>query len=325
MSNIEQIKKPIEDEYKIYKKFFKEQMITNRRLMNLVLNYILKNKGKELRPILVLLCAKLIGEVNQKTYVSASMIELLHTASLVHDDVIDNSQLRRKSFSIKALWKSKVAVLVGDYLLSKGLLISVKYKTFDILEIVSEAVQKMSEGELLQLEKSRRLNITEEEYFEIIENKTASLLIASATAGVKSVTEDEKYLNSINDFALKLGLAFQIKDDLFDYQKTLIIGKPSANDIQEGKITLPLIYAFNNSEKKEIKKIKKIFAKNNKSKEQIEKIRDFVALHNGIEYSENILKNLLNEAKEILLNNFPETLARNSLIVLVDYVSNRKK
>ncbi|MBN2890727.1 MAG: polyprenyl synthetase family protein [Bacteroidales bacterium] len=300
-------------------------MLSNRKLINVVLTYILKNKGKELRPILVLLCAKLNGEINEKTFVSAALVELLHTASLVHDDVVDNSQLRRSVFSIKALWQSKLAVLVGDYLLAKGLLISVKYKSYDSLEVVSEAVQKMAEGELLQIEKARRLNIKEKDYFEIIENKTASLLVASAVSGVKSVTDNPVKIQKMREFALNLGIAFQLKDDLFDYEKTDSIGKPNGNDIQESKMTLPLIYSLNNSDKALKNRVKRILSKKIKTKNNIDFVHNFVSTHGGLEYTKQVLNSYISNSKQILNTYFEDNESRKSLNILVDYVVLRNK
>ncbi len=325
MSVLDEIKFPIEQEYLYFKTFFKDLMKSDKKLLTFVLNYILKNKGKELRPILVLLCAKLVGKINEKTYVAASLVELLHTATLVHDDVVDNSQIRRNSFSIKALWKSKLAVLVGDYLLAQGLLISVRYKAFDVLEIVSDAVQDMAKGELIQIEKVRRLNITEDEYFDIISKKTASLLIASSLSGAKSVTDNEEILADIRKFGYNLGMAFQIKDDLFDYQQTYLVGKPYGNDIQESKITLPLIYSLKNSQKDEQRKIRKILAKKTKTNDDIKFVHNFVKIKGGIEYSENVLLQFVKTAKNILNSNFSNSDTKKSLDLLVDFVIFRKK
>ncbi len=325
MSTIDNIKKPIVGNYEEFLKFFHSSLQTDNKLLSIVLNYIVKTKGKQLRPILVLLSAKLVGEVGQKTYVSATLIELLHTATLVHDDVVDNSQIRRSRFSIKALWQSKLAVLVGDYLLAKGLDISVEYEAFDVLKTVSYAVQEMSKGELVQLEKARRLNITEEVYFSIIERKTASLLVAAAKAGVLSVTDDVEHLKNIEIFAKNLGLAFQIKDDLFDYEKTNTIGKPSGNDLKESKLTLPLIYTLSNVDKKTQRKIKRILSKKEKSNEDINLLRGYVYDAGGIDYANKVLMEYIDKAKETLNTKFKDSEAKVSLNILVDYIVKRKK
>jgi len=256
--SLDNIKEPIHSELSEFKLFFGDILQTQNNLLNIVLKYIVKNKGKELRPVLVFLSAKLVGEVSHRTYIAASMVELMHTATLIHDDVVDNSQLRRSNFSVKALWKSKLAVLVGDFMLAQGLKLSVQNKAYDVLEVVSVAVQEMAEGELIQIEKARKLNITEEVYFEIIKKKTASLLIASAKSGILSVDATDVQIASIEKFAYNLGIAFQIKDDLFDYDRTNIIGKPKANDIQESKLTLPLIFSLNSVSPKDRRKILKI-------------------------------------------------------------------
>lgn len=325
MSTVKVIKKPIDVEYKQFKDFFIKTMHSDNKLLNIVLQYILRNKGKQLRPILVLLTAKLVGEINDKTFVSASMIELMHTATLVHDDVVDNSQIRRGTFSIKALWQSKLSVLVGDFLLSKGLLIAVQYKAYDILEIISFAVKDMAEGELLQIEKSRKLNITEDVYFEIIKKKTASLLVASIVAGAKSVTDDKAKLDNIGKFGLNLGIAFQIKDDLFDYHQTNSIGKPQGNDIQESKMTLPLIFAINKAGIIKSKPVRKILSKKVKSKKDIIFVHNFVVKNGGLDYTQNILNEYLKSSKIILKKYFIDSDVKEALLMLVDYIGFRKK
>lgn len=322
---INDIKSPIKSQLKEFETYFKNSLQTDNKLLNIVLRYIVSNKGKQLRPIIVLLAAQLEGDINEKTYVAASMVELLHTATLIHDDVVDNSQLRRSNFSIKALWKSKLSVLVGDYMLAQGLKMSVDNKAYDILSVVSETVQSMALGELIQIEKSRKLNITEKVYFEIIEKKTGSLLIASAKSGLLSVTNDQKKISCIEKFAHKLGIAFQIKDDLFDYDKTNIIGKPQANDIQESKLTLPLIFALNNSNKADRRKILKILGLKNKNLMQIRIVQKFVITHGGINYSEKIMKQFSDEAVTLLRTCFKDSSARNSLEALVQYIITRTK
>ena len=269
------IKSPIEAELKIFEDKFRDSVRSKVPLLDTIMNYIVKRKGKQMRPLLVLHCAKLFGDINETTYRGAALVELLHTATLVHDDVVDEANMRRGFFSINALWKNKIAVLVGDYLLSKGLLLSLKNKDFKSLEILSTAVEQMSEGELLQMEKARKLDITEEVYFDIITKKTASLLASCCGIGAYSTNQDENTLKSILEMGEALGIAFQIKDDLFDYGDNKI-GKPTGIDIVEKKMTLPLIYALNNSDKSEKRRILKIIKNSKKSKKQISEVISFV-------------------------------------------------
>ena len=254
MGNIlEEIRNPIRQEMKLFEKKFQESMRSEVFLLDKITRFILKTKGKQIRPILVFLCAKLVGEITEKTHRGASMIELIHTATLVHDDVVDESFKRRGFFSINALWKNKIAVLVGDYLLSKSVIISTENQDFDILAVISKTIREMSEGELLQLEKSRKLDITEDIYYEIIRKKTATLIAACCEVGVISNNVNVELAQKIRDFGTYTGIAFQIKDDLFDYLKKNVIGKPVGIDIKEKKLTLPLIYAMNSVKKDERK------------------------------------------------------------------------
>ncbi|MCK4922122.1 MAG: polyprenyl synthetase family protein, partial [Bacteroidales bacterium] len=262
--------------------------------------------------------------ITKSSYTAASLIELLHTASLVHDDVVDDSYERRGYFSLKAIWGSKVAVLVGDFLLSQGLLLSVAHKEFELLSLVSEAVKEMSEGELLQIKKSRRLDITMEEYFEVIRKKTAALIAACTASGAKSVGKSEEDIQLMKDFGYNLGCAFQIKDDLFDYEKNGKIGKPIGNDIKEKKMTLPLIYSLQNCSTKERKKIIYIVRKDNKNKKRLEEIFQFVEKYKGLEFAEQKMNSYKNQALDIL-SNFPDNNAKTSLIDLLNYTVNRKK
>ena len=248
------IKSPIESELKIFEEKFRESVRSKVPLLDTIMNYIVKRKGKQMRPLLVLHCAKLFGEINEATYRGAALVELLHTATLVHDDVVDEAHLRRGFFSINALWKNKIAVLVGDYLLSKGLLLSLKNKDFKSLEILSTAVEQMSEGELLQMEKARKLDITEDVYFDIITKKTASLLASCCGIGAHSTNQSDETLKQVIEMGVSIGIAFQIKDDLFDYGDNKI-GKPTGIDIIEKKMTLPLIYALQQADKSEKRKI----------------------------------------------------------------------
>ncbi len=324
MSAIDKIKAPVSNELKLFETYFKDTMKSDVKLLNIVTKYILKRKGKQVRPIFVFLTAKLFGEVNDKTYVAASLIELMHTATLIHDDVVDEADKRRGFLSINAVWKNKVAVLVGDYLLSQGLLLSVDKNGFDLLRIVSNAVKDMSEGELLQIEKSRKLDITEEVYFEIIRKKTAVLIAACTAAGTSSVIDDKDIIETARQMGEAIGIAFQIKDDLFDYQKYNDTGKPSGNDLQEKKITLPLIYSLRNADSSERRKILRIVKKDNKSTADFEKVLAFVKEKKGIDYATKVMNEHKTDALSIL-DKFPKGEAQESLSSLMEYVITRKK
>ncbi|MDA8886364.1 polyprenyl synthetase family protein [Bacteroidia bacterium] len=317
------IKSPIEAELKIFEERFKDSVKSKVPLLDTIMNYIVKRKGKQMRPLLVLHCAKLFGEINEKTYRGAALVELLHTATLVHDDVVDEAYTRRGFFSINALWKNKVAVLVGDYLLSKGLLLSLRNKDFRSLEILSTAVEQMSEGELLQMEKARKLDITEEVYFDIITKKTASLLASCCGIGAHSTQEDEQTLSDIIAMGEAIGIAFQIKDDLFDYGDNKV-GKPTGIDIVEKKMTLPLIYALNNCDKSEKRSILKIIKKDKKSKNQIQEVIDFVKQKGGIEYAQKRMIEYKTKS-ENMLSNITTISSTDYIATLIDYVIERKK
>ena len=317
------IKSPIESELKIFEDKFKDSVKSKVPLLDTIMNYIVKRKGKQMRPLLVLHCAKLFGEVNESTYRGAALVELLHTATLVHDDVVDESNMRRGFFSINALWKNKVAVLVGDYLLSKGLLLSLKNKDFKALEILSSAVEQMSEGELLQMEKARKLDITEEVYFDIITKKTASLLASCCGIGANSTGVSEEVLEDVIAMGEAVGIAFQIKDDLFDYGDNKI-GKPTGIDIIEKKMTLPLIYALNVADKGERRKIIKIIKNSKKSKADIQEVIQFVKIKGGIEYAQTRMLEYKKKAED-LLNSIPTESSTEYLKALIDYVIERKK
>ncbi len=293
-------------------------------LLNIITNYILRRKGKQMRPMFVFLSAKLHGEIGESSYTAATLIEMLHTATLIHDDVVDDSLERRGFFSINALWKSKIAVLMGDYLLARGMLVAVENKEFELLEIVSGAVRDMSEGELLQIQKSRKLNITESEYFEIIRKKTATLIAACSACGTKSVGANGELVNKMKDFGENVGIAFQIKDDLFDYQKTGILGKPTGNDIKEKKITLPLIYSLANSESSEKRKILNLISRHNRNSLKVKEIIQFVQANGGIEYSVRKMNEYRDRALDIL-SQFPDNEAKNSLTALVHYTTSRDR
>jgi len=312
----------IETELKTFEGKFKEAVTSNTLLLDRVMRYVVKRKGKQLRPMFVFLAAKLCGNVNESTYRAASLVELLHTATLVHDDVVDDSLERRGFFSVYALWKNKVSVLVGDYLLAKGLLLSVDNDDFRILKILSDAVRKMSEGELLQMEKSRSLNLDEDVYFEIVKNKTASLLASACAAGAWSSSQNEEATSKMKAFGEKVGIAFQIKDDLFDYAFQ-DIGKPTGNDIKEKKLTLPLIYALNTIDKKTRRDIIYIIKNESSKKNKINYVIDIVRESGGIEYTIAKMNDYKQQALEIL-HSFPTSDIRTGFEDLVNFVTDRK-
>ena len=309
------------DELKVFESKFREAVKSNTPLLDRIMRFIVNRKGKQLRPMFVLLSAKLCGTVNETTYRAASLVELLHTATLVHDDVVDESLERRGFFSTYALWKTKISVLVGDYLLAKGLLLSLDNNDFQILKILSEAVRLMSEGELLQMEKSRSLNLSEEVYFEIIRNKTASLLASACSAGAYSTSTDQYSTNKMRIFGEKVGIAFQIKDDLFDYGSSSV-GKPTGNDIKEKKITLPLIYALNNMDKQSRRECIYIVKNQNRNKEKVNLVVQKVKASGGIAYAEQKMFQYRDEALSIL-HEFPKSPVREGLEELVRYTTDR--
>lgn len=312
----------IEGELKIFEGKFKEAVTSNTPLLDRVMRYMVKRKGKQLRPMFVLLAAKLCGDVNESTYRAASLVELLHTATLVHDDVVDDSLERRGFFSVYALWKNKVSVLVGDYLLAKGLLLSLDNEDFKILQLLSDAVRKMSEGELLQMEKSRSLNFDEHIYFEIVKNKTASLLASSCAAGAWSSSHNEENASKMKAFGEKVGIAFQIKDDLFDYAFQ-DVGKPTGNDIKEKKLTLPLIYTLNNVDKRSRKEIIYIIKNQNTNKAKLDYVVDIVTKNGGIDYTVSKMNEYKQQALDILYS-FPPSEIRKGFEELVNFVTDRK-
>jgi octaprenyl-diphosphate synthase len=312
----------IEKELKIFESRFREAARSQTPLLDRIMRYIVKRKGKQLRPMFVLLSAKLCGEVTEPSYRAASLVELLHTATLVHDDVVDDSMERRGFFSTYALWKAKANVLIGDYLLAKGLLLSLDHTDYRILHILSDAVRKMSEGELLQLEKARSLNLKEDIYFEIIRNKTASLLASACSAGAWSTSNDDAITEKMRLFGEKTGIAFQIKDDLFDYSSDNI-GKPTGNDIKEKKLTLPLIYTLNNTDKKTRREIIYIVKNNNQDKKKVNWVIEKVNEAGGIDYATRKMNEYKQEALEILAG-FPDNPARKGLEDLVVFVTDRK-
>lgn len=322
MSVLAQIKKPVEKEMAEFEEFFSRTLKSEVPLLKIILNYIFRRKGKQMRPLLVFLSARLNGEINEATYVAATMIELLHTASLVHDDVVDDAQERRGVLSINALWNSKIAVLVGDYMLSKGLLISVEKNRYDMLEIVSEAVKSMSEGELLQLQKARKQNIREEDYFRIISSKTAALIAACTACGAISVTNDQDIILLMKELGENIGIAFQIRDDLLDYEGNGLTGKAAGNDIKERKITLPLINALETSPLAEKRHILSIVKKRKKTKSEISEVIRFVKDNGGMEYAENKMNQYRDKALAIL-DSYPESDVRTALREFVGYTTSR--
>ena len=323
VTSLNTIKGPIEKELKIFEKRFREAMRSHVPLLDKITYYIVKRKGKQVRPMFILLSAQLCGEVNDASYHAASLVELLHTASLVHDDVVDDSNERRGFFSINALWKNKIAVIVGDYLFSQGMLLCVRNKQYQLLEIVSNAVKELAEGELLQMEKARRLDIEESIYYDIIRQKTASLIAASCAAGAASSTQDEEQIEKMRQFGEKIGIAFQIRDDLFDFG-TDDVGKPLGIDIKEKKMTLPLIYALNHASRAQKRKIINIVKRHNENKEKVNEVIEFVRGSGGLEYAQQVMLDYRKEAFDIL-HTFPNCPSRESLEQLVIFVTDRKK
>ncbi len=322
-NTVEEIKRPINEEMKLFEQKFYESMQSKVPLLDKVTRFIVTTKGKQMRPMFVFLCAKLIGEVNEKTYRGASMIELIHTATLVHDDVVDESFKRRNFFSINALWKNKIAVLVGDYLLSKSVLLSTDHKDYDLLGVISRTIREMSEGELLQLEKARKLDITEEVYYEIIRQKTATLIAACCEIGVLSNNADEHMAKKMMDFGTYTGMAFQIKDDLFDYLTSNVIGKPVGIDIKEQKMTLPLIHTLKTAGEKDRKYYFNTIKRYNNDQKRVKELISFVKSSGGLDYAVSVMKNFQQKAKDIL-NEFPDSEPKRSLHIMLDYVIERK-
>jgi octaprenyl-diphosphate synthase len=319
----EQIKAPITDEIKLFEKRFYESMKSKVPLLDRITQFIVRRKGKQMRPMFVFLTAKLSGKITDKTYRAASLIELIHTATLVHDDIVDESYMRRGFFSINALWKNKIAVLVGDYLLSKSVLLATDNQDFDLLAIISRVIREMAEGELLQLEKSRKLDITEEVYFEIIRQKTAVLISACCESGACSTYASEETSRKLRIFGEYTGIAFQIKDDLFDYTSTNLIGKPVGIDIQERKITLPLIYVLNTTDVEHKKWLLDSLKNHNKDKKRVAEIIKFVKENGGLEYAIERMNDYKQKAMDILLS-FPKDENRDSLELMLTYVIERK-
>jgi octaprenyl-diphosphate synthase len=324
MSALAEIKKPVEIEMDEFEVYFSRTMRSDIPLLNIILNYVLRRKGKQMRPLLVFLTARLNGEIAESTYIAATCIELLHTASLVHDDVVDDAHERRGSLSINALWNSKIAVLLGDYLLSTGMHICVEKSRYDMLEIISEAVKSMAEGELLQLQKARKLNIKEEDYYKIIISKTAALLSACTACGARSVSEDPETIQLMKDFGENIGIAFQIRDDILDYEGTGLTGKTVGNDIKEKKITLPLIHALEQSANSKKRHIINIVKRRKKTRTEIGEVISFVMDYGGLEYAELKMNQYRDKALAIL-DSYPESEVKESLREFVHYTTSRKK
>ena len=320
---LKNIQAPVEDELKAFQTYFKTSMKTSVGLLDRVIRYLLRQKGKRIRPVLVLLAAKTCGSISEKSFRGAALVELLHTATLVHDDVVDDADRRRGMFSINALWKNKIAVLLGDFLLSRGLLLALDHKDYESLHALSDAVRRMSEGELLQIEKARKLDIDEDTYYKIIGDKTASLISACTRVGALSASDDVATADRMHQFGEKLGMAFQIRDDLFDYG-IKDVGKPLGIDLQEKKMTLPLIFALNHASMKDKKRIMRIVRKKKKSRADVQDVNRFVFELGGIDYTRNRMNDFAQEARTILLT-FPESPARSAMLDLVQFTTQRQK
>jgi len=324
MSALTSITKPVAKEMAEFEVYFSRTMRSEIPLLNIILNYVLRRKGKQMRPLLVFLTARLNGTIAESTYVAATCIELLHTASLVHDDVVDDAHERRGSLSINALWNSKIAVLLGDYLLSSGMHICVEKSRYDMLEIISEAVRSMSEGELLQLQKARKLNIKEEDYYKIIISKTAALLSACTACGAKSVSEDAETIHLMKELGENIGIAFQIRDDILDYEGTGLTGKTVGNDIKEKKITLPLIHALEHSSDSKKRHILNQVKKKKKTRSEIAEVISFVTEYGGLDYAAHKMNQYRDKALAIL-DSYPDSEVKESLREFVHYTTSRKK
>lgn len=321
MATLDEIKKPIEKELDEFEVRFRESMRSKAPLLDRITHYIVTRKGKQMRPMFVFLSAKLCGEINEATYVAASLVEILHTATLVHDDVVDDSYKRRGFFSINALWKNKIAVLVGDFLLAKGLALSIENNQYKLLGLLSNTIKEMSEGELLQLEKARKLDIKEDIYFEIIRQKTASLIASACASGAATTTTDEAVIARVKQMGEKIGIAFQIKDDLFDYEE-VEVGKPRGIDIKERKMTLPLIYTLNKVSTSDRRKIINIVKNENTNMEKVRWVIDMVRQNGGMDYAKSKMVEYKTEAENILYS-FPESDARKSIYEMIQFTINR--
>ncbi|MDY0097919.1 MAG: polyprenyl synthetase family protein [Bacteroidales bacterium] len=324
MADLSEIRMPVKNEMAQFEAYFGKTMQSEIPLLKIILNYIFRRKGKQMRPLLVFLSAKLNGEIKEPTYTAATFIELLHTASIVHDDVVDDASERRGALSVNALWNSKIAVLVGDYMLSQGLLISIEKNRIDMLEIISEAVKSMAEGELLQLQKSRKLDIREKDYFKIISSKTAALIAACTACGARSVTDDQDTIQLMKEFGENTGIAFQIRDDILDYESNGLTGKIAGNDIKERKITLPLIHSLELAPVLHKRHILSIVRSKKKTKAQIAEVIDFVYSSGGLDYAELKMNQYRDKALAIL-DSYPESDVKESLRKFVYYTISRNK
>ena len=324
MSNLKDIKKPVSAHLREFNKVFRASVKSNTALLDIIMRYILKSKGKQMRPVIVLYSAGLTGEINTTSYRAATLVELLHTATLVHDDVVDDSYQRRGRFSINAIWRNKIAVLAGDFLLSRGMLLAVENGDYKMLEIVSRAVKEMSEGELLQIEKARKLDIDEEVYYDIIRRKTASLLASCFAVGAVSAGADEEVVKKMYEIGENLGMAFQIKDDLLDFGEGSDIGKPTGIDIKEKKMTLPLIYLLNNSNLKDKRRFINIVKNNNNNRKKVNELINHVRESGGIDYAIEKMHAFKQNALD-MLNSFPDSLSRQMLQEMVNFTIERKK
>jgi octaprenyl-diphosphate synthase len=321
--DIKNFTEPIKEELQQFHKFFSDQMRSKVGLVELIVRYILRQKGKRIRPTLVLLSAKTLGNVNEHTYRGAVLVELLHTATLVHDDVVDNSDTRRGLPSINAIWKNRIAVLMGDYLLARGLQIAVDNDEFSFLKVITNTVKRMSEGELLQIQKIRKLNNDEETYYRIISDKTASLFSTCTTIGAMSITNDQNVIDDFKQFGELLGIAFQIKDDILDFEGTSsIMGKPTGNDLRDKKLTLPIIYALKQAEKNEVKNIKSLI-KGKLTNKDIDSILHFVEKYDGLSYARRKAREFADQAIQII-EKYPDSESRQALIDLVNFILDRK-
>jgi octaprenyl-diphosphate synthase len=324
MTKLAEIRRPVEAEMKAFDRLFKKAISSHIPLLNIVTRYVLRRKGKQMRPLFVFLTSKMTGQVTDATFTAASLLEMMHTATLVHDDVVDDSNERRGVLSINAIWKSKVAVLFGDYLLARGLLLAVEKKEYRLLEIVSNASREMSEGELVQIQKSRSLNIDTETYYEVIRKKTASLIAACTTAGATAAGAEQVEIDKVHEMGINIGMAFQIKDDLFDYQPHGLIGKPTGNDIKEKKFTLPLIYALNQAEPVKRKSMIRKIKNGNLSHKVVGEVIDFVRESGGISFAKEKME-MYKDLALSTLQSFPESPARNALKELVEFTVSRSK
>ncbi|MCS7053471.1 MAG: polyprenyl synthetase family protein [Ignavibacterium sp.] len=322
-NKLSQISASVKDELNYFQDFFQESMKSKVGLIDLIARYIIRQKGKKIRPLLVLLSAKLSGGINERSYRGAVLVELLHTATLIHDDVVDNADKRRNFWSINKVFKNKVSVLMGDYLLARGLMLAVENEDFDFLKVITKAVKRMSEGELLQIQKTRKLDINEETYFQVISDKTASLIETCCLIGALSATENKEYQDALKAYGHNLGMSFQIRDDILDYEgQSFLLGKPIGGDIKEKKITLPLIYSLNKVDKKESDLIRSKI-KNNNNKATVKEIIEFVRRNNGIEYAYQVSLMFAEKAKNSL-SIFNDSEVKSALEKLVDFVTERK-